>query len=266
LCALVVIATAPVVQAQEIVLFGAGSLREAMTQLASDYRAAQGVTVRTVFGPSGVLRERIEHGEKADLLASADIGHALTLQREGLADRVSVFARNAVCGFAPAKIGLTTETFLERLIDPAVRLGVAAANADPLGDYTQEIFRRADGQRPGSGDVLRRKAQIVTGAAPSAANTQGGAPGGGPVAALIADHKIDVYLGYCSGRQRLATALPDVQVIELPPALRVGPEYGIARLKGAAPAASDFLLHMLSLDGQKTLATHGFIPVARPAS
>jgi len=249
-------------QAQEVVLFGAGSLREVMTQLATDYQAAHGTAVRTAFGPSGLMRERIERGDKADLLASADLGHPLRLQQQGLADHVSLFARNAVCAFAPATLGLTTGTLLARLVEPAVRLGVAAANADPLGDYTQDIFRRADRERAGSGDVLRAKAQIVTGAAVPAA----GAPAGDPVAALMRDGKIDVYLGYCSGRQRFVGAVPGAQAIDLPAALRVGPEYGIARIKGAVPEASDVLLYVLSIDGQKTLAAHGFIPVALPAS
>ena len=49
---------------EELVLFGAGSLREVMTQIAADYQARHGAMVRTQFGPSGLMRERIERGEK----------------------------------------------------------------------------------------------------------------------------------------------------------------------------------------------------------
>jgi hypothetical protein len=45
---------------EELVLFGAGSLREVMTQIAADYQARHGGMVRTEFGPSGLLRKRIE--------------------------------------------------------------------------------------------------------------------------------------------------------------------------------------------------------------
>jgi Bacterial extracellular solute-binding protein len=48
----------------ELVLYGAGSLREVMTQVAADYQATHGVQVRIDFGPSGLMRERIERGEK----------------------------------------------------------------------------------------------------------------------------------------------------------------------------------------------------------
>ena len=55
---------------EELVLFGAGSLREVMTQIAADYQVRRGGTVRTEFGPSGLMRERIERGERVDLFAS----------------------------------------------------------------------------------------------------------------------------------------------------------------------------------------------------
>jgi ABC-type molybdate transport system substrate-binding protein len=245
-----------------VVLFAAGSLREVMTRLAADFEQARHVAVRPEFGPSGLLRERIERGDKADLLASADVGHPLTLRREGKADQVSLFARNAVCAFAPGALGLTAETLLARLLEPALRLGISAAKADPLGDYTQEIFERADALGPGSAARLRAKARVVTGAALPGPNPQPG----DPVAALLRDGGLDVYLGYCSGRARLAREAPGVQAVALPPALRVGPEYGLARIIGAAPAATEFLLYVLSLEGQRTLAGHGFIPVALPAS
>jgi molybdate transport system substrate-binding protein len=243
-----------------IVLFAAGSLREAMAQIAADYRAAAGIAVHTEFGPSGLMRERIEHGERADLLASADTGHPLALQQRGLADRVAVFARNTVCAFAPAALGITTESLLDRMTGPGTRLGIAAAQADPLGDYTQEIFARADRERPGSGEILRRQSTVVVGGAlPSAASADD------PIAALLSEHRIDVFLGYCSGRARLEKTVPDLQTVTLPPALRVGPEYGIALIKGADPAAAGLMLYILSIDGQRTMAQHGFTPVGLPA-
>jgi hypothetical protein len=63
----------------------------------------------------------------------------------------------------------------------------------------------------------------------------------------------------------LARDLPGVRMTALPAALRVGPEYGIARMKTAVPAATGFLLYVLSPEGQRTLAAFGFIPVALPS-
>src|SRR5215471_15330355 len=73
---------------EELVLFGAGSLREVITQIAADYQAKYGGTVRTEFGPSGLMRERIERGERVDLFASADMGHPLKLREQGRATTV----------------------------------------------------------------------------------------------------------------------------------------------------------------------------------
>jgi len=254
-------ATSTRAEPESVVLFAAGSLREAMTQIAADYRVAAGVAVHAEFGPSGLMRERIERGERADLLASADTGHPLALQQRGLADRVAVFARNTVCAFAPAALGVTTENLLDRMTGLGTRLGIAAAQADPLGDYTQEIFTRADRERPGSGEILRRQSTVVVGGAlPSAASA------GDPVAALLGERRIDIFLGYCSGRVRLEKAVPGLQTIALPPALHVGPEYGIALIEGAHPAATGLMLYILSTDGQRTLAQHGFAPVGLAAA
>jgi hypothetical protein len=45
---------------------------------------------------------------------------------------------------------------------------------------------------------------------------------------------------------------------------RVGPEYGLALVKGAQTAATDLMLYILSLDGQTTLKHFGFNPVGLP--
>src|SRR5262245_30143067 len=82
--------------ADELVLFGAGSLREAMGQIARDFQARTGLSVRVEFGPSGVMRERIEKGERVDVFASADMGHPLRLERQGQATAVAMFAHTAL--------------------------------------------------------------------------------------------------------------------------------------------------------------------------
>jgi molybdate transport system substrate-binding protein len=73
--------------ADELRVLGAGSLREVMAEIGGRYKATTGTTVTAEFGPSGLLRERIEEGNHADLLASADIGHPLKLLQDGRASR-----------------------------------------------------------------------------------------------------------------------------------------------------------------------------------
>jgi ABC-type molybdate transport system substrate-binding protein len=137
-------------RAEELRVLAAGSLSEVMDEIGEHYKAATGTAVTTEFGPSGLLRERIEKGERADLLASADMSHPLKLLQEGRATRVAMFTRNTLCGIAVPQVGLTTTNFLDRLLDPAVKLGTSTPKADPSGDYTWAMFHRADAKRPGS--------------------------------------------------------------------------------------------------------------------
>jgi len=147
--------------AEGLRVLAAGSLREVMGEIGERYKEATATTVTAEFGPSGLLRERIEKGEHADLFASADMGHPLKLLRDDRATRVAMFTRNALCGVAVPKVGLTTANFLDRLLDPAVKLGTSTPKVDPAGDYTWTMFRRADALRPGSYEILSGKAQQI---------------------------------------------------------------------------------------------------------
>jgi ABC-type molybdate transport system substrate-binding protein len=191
-----VIANAPA-SAEDLVLFGAGSLREAMTQITCDFQTKTGISVRAEFGPSGVMRERIEKGERVDVFTSADMGHPLRLAQEGRASAAVMFARNAVCAFSTVRVGLTSAGFLDTLLDPTIQLGTAAPVSDPLGDYTWQMFKRAETLRPGSFTVLASKARVLIGG-PNQPPT-----GQDLVAVALNDRTVDIFLAYCSGRSRL---------------------------------------------------------------
>ena len=239
----------------------AGSLREVMTQIAADYQARHGAMVRTEFGPSGLMRERIERGERVDLFASADMGHPLKLREQGRATTVAMFTRNMLCAMAMPHAGLTTANFLDKLLDPGVKLGTSTPRADPSGDYTWAMFRLADRLRPGSFAVLDTKAQqIVGGALP---NTSASSPD--PTVTALRDGGVDVAIGYCTSARLRLSQLPTLHIVDIPEALRVGPEYGLALLKDAHPAATGLMLYILSVDGQATLEKFGFRPVGLPS-
>lgn len=78
-------------------IFAASSLRELFTTLARDFEAATpaGAPRRHVelqFAGSQVLRLQLEQGARADLFASADLGHAEALARAGLLEPPRTFA------------------------------------------------------------------------------------------------------------------------------------------------------------------------------
>jgi len=264
LCALAVVwltAAAGAAKADELRMLAAGSLREVVGEVGARYKAATGTAVAADFGPSGVLRERIEKGEKADLLASADMGHPLKLLADGRATRVAMFTRNTLCAFAAPKIGLTGANFVDRLLDPAVKLGTSTPKADPAGDYTWTMFHKIDDAHPGAFATLDQKAQQIVGGPINNAPVDGKDPA---AAALLAG-RIDVMIGYCSGAKRMQSQAPDVQAVEIPKEIAAGPEYGLAIIKGADPRAEDLALFMLSPEGQQIFAQCGFAPVGLPA-
>jgi molybdate transport system substrate-binding protein len=255
-----VAALAPVARAEEVTLYGAGSLKEVMADLTSTYAKAHGVAFKNEFGPSGVMRERIEKGEHVDIFASADMGHPLKLLHDGRASMVAFFTRNTLCATALSPLGLTQANFLDKLLDEKVKVGTSTPKADPAGDYTWAMF--ADTIRAGAFARLDAKAMQIYGG-PSNNNPVDGKD---PAVAALASGKVDLTIGYCSSARLRSGELPGLQTIEIPQELSVGPEYGLALLKDASPSAAAFSFFVLSTQGQETLARFGFKPVARPTT
>ncbi|MBN2126364.1 MAG: substrate-binding domain-containing protein, partial [Deltaproteobacteria bacterium] len=116
-------------------LLGAGSLRLALGEIAEGFSRETGIEVETLFGPSGLLREKIERGERFDLFASADMHHPGRLAAAGLAASPVLFARNRICILARNFLAIGGEGAPERLLDPEVRICAPAPISDPGGDY-----------------------------------------------------------------------------------------------------------------------------------
>jgi ABC-type molybdate transport system substrate-binding protein len=250
----------PNARAEDLVVYGAGSLREVMTDITADFTKKTGITVRIAFGPSGLMRERIESGEAVDVFASADMGHPLKLLRDGRAAGVMMFTRNRLCAFAKPEAGLTAANFAARLSDPTVKLGTSTPIADPAGDYTWQMFRLIDKAQPGAFAALDSKAKKVDGGPPD------NPPDPDPTGSAFSRGDINVMIAYCSGVARRRRATPDLQVIEVPAGFATGPEYGLAILDAGKPAAARLAFAILSPEGQATLARFGFDPVGLPSS
>lgn len=241
-------------------LYAAGSLRAAMTDLAQSYRAAGGAEVTATFGASGLLRERIEKGEATEVFASADVGNAQRLADAHRSGASVVFARNQLCVLVGPGVAATQETLLDRMLDPAVKLGTSTPRADPGGDYAWQLFEKADKVRPGAFEALDRKALKLTGGADSPPP-----PSDGSIyTMLIATRKADLFLTYCTNAQVAAREVPGARMLSVPPELAVGASYALVVLSDARPAARAFALYVMSIPGQAVLARHGFAPVAAP--
>jgi molybdate transport system substrate-binding protein len=245
-------------QAQEVRLHAAGSLRAALTEVATAFQAAGGGTVRTSFGPSGLLRERIAGGEATDVFAAANMTHPLALARARGRD-VVLFARNRLCALVGRGVDVESETLLDRMLDPAVKLGTSTPRADPAGDYAFAAFARAEALRPGAQAALEAKALTLTGGAASAA-PPAGIDG---YAWHVAEGRADIFLTYCTNAAIAVRQVPGGRIVALPEALSVAADYGLVVL-GDGPAASRLGLFILSPAGQAVLARLGFEAPTQP--
>lgn len=253
--------------ANDLVLYGAGSLRRAMTEMAETFGAATGTKVTTDFAFSGLMRERIEKGEKVDVFTSADMGHPAKLVADGRASMLTMFARNALCLLSPGRVGaVSPENALDTMLRDGAKIGVYPPDTDPLGAYTVELFALADKLKPGSGAKLKAQSVVI------AAHNNNPPPeksGDAEVDALI-DGRLDLIIAYCSGAAKYEeanTKAPEVKttLTHFPAELTVGPEYGLAIVKDARPEAADLALFILSVRGQEILAKNGFVPIALPS-
>jgi ABC-type molybdate transport system substrate-binding protein len=254
--------TSASVSAQEasVRLYAAGSLRAVMTEIAQMFASTGGTTVSGTFGASGLLRERIEKGEPAEVFASADIGNALALARAGRAAPPVVFTHNRLCALIAPGVDVTPETLLDRMLDPRVKLGTSTPRADPSGDYTWQLFEKAEKLRPGAYAALDRKALRLTGGPDSPPPP----PDRSNYAALVAERKADIFLTYCTNAMQAVPEVPGARMLAIPDALAVGASYGLTVVDGARPAAQRFALYIVSIPAQEVLARHGFTPVGVP--
>jgi ABC-type molybdate transport system substrate-binding protein len=259
--AVVWLAASPGLAAEPLRLHAAGSLREALTEVASAFTRATGIAVDARYGASGLLRERLERGEPGDVFASADVGNPRELVAAGKARNVVVFTRNRLCAVGRPGLEVTPDSLLDRLLDPAITVGTSTPGADPAGDYAWQMFSRAEAVRRGARATLEAKARQLTGGGqPSSVP----ASGRGVYTDLIAAGNADVMLTYCTNAAVVQRHLPDVRVVVPPPALAVEADYGATALLGPRTAdALAFVNFFLSPEGQAIFERHGF---ARPTT
>lgn len=239
-----------------LTVYAAGSTTGVLGAMLDRYEAETGVHVDLKTGPAGLMREKIEAGDRVDLFVSANMTHPQKLHDEGKASAVAVFARNRLCVYAVPEVGMTSANVLDRLLAPKVRIGTSTPKADPGGDYAQELFDKADTVRPGATAALKAKARAVVGATVE------------PVAVKATNQReamlergTDVSIGYCSSRK--TTPDPSVTKVELPPELSVMADYGMAIVttsKGSRreAAAARLALFLLSSSAQGLLSEYGF--------
>ena len=235
-------------------VYAAGSLRDALTEIARDHEARTGQKVVLTFAASGLLRERIEQGAPAQVFASADTKHPQRLANQGQWQAPVVFTRNTLCALAQGTVAVTPDTLLGTMLQPQVRLGISTPKADPAGDYAWALFQKAEALQPGATARLEAKALQLTGGANSAQ-----APAGRNTYAWVMEqNRADVFLTYCTNAVAARAEVPSLQVVAVPEALQVGAAYGLTVRAGAPAKAQAFAQAVLQPPAQAVFRRLGF--------
>ena len=240
--------------AEAVRVYAAGSLREALTEVAAAHEARTGQKVALTFGASGLLRERIEKGEVADVFTSADTDHPQRLASAGGWQQPVVFVRNAMCALTGAAVQANPENLLATMLRSDVRVGTSTPKADPSGDYAWALFRKADALQPGAYAALDAKALKLTGGADSPKPP----PGRGTYAWVMDEGQADVFLTYCTNAVSSQREVPRLKIVQVPPALQVGAAYGLSVRSGAPDAAQAFARALLAEPAQTVFRRLGF--------
>jgi ABC-type molybdate transport system substrate-binding protein len=240
--------------AETVLLHAAGSLRGALIEVSNAFEKSSGVKVVGKYGPSGLLRDEIAGGAKAEVFASANMQHPAALEKSGKAGPVTLFTRNRLCALVKPGLAVSPDTLLERMLDPAIKLGTSTPKADPSGDYAFEVFGKTDALKTGSNGILSKKALQLTGGPnspppPKDRNVYG---------KVVAGGEADIFLTYCTNAIVAQRENPGQQVVQLPAPLAVGADYGMTVVNGASPQAVRFAAFILSPEAQAILAKHGF--------
>ncbi|HIK06644.1 MAG TPA: molybdate ABC transporter substrate-binding protein [Trichormus sp. M33_DOE_039] len=247
-----------------VTLYGAGSLRNSLTEVAQAFTTEYGITVNTYFGPSGLTREKIEQeilttGKSADVFASADLGNSQQLFQQGLSNPVQNFTSNRMVAIVnPRLTGVTSDNLLDFFLDTNIKVGTSTPLADPSGDYTWQIFDKADAIKPGSSQILKSQALQLVGGNPSAPPVPTGE--NNLVYFLKTNPLADIFLAYyTSGKSaQELEAGKDLQIVELPNYLATKADYGLTVLKNADPDGEKLAAYILSPKGQAILTKYGF--------
>src|SRR5262249_16918166 len=152
-----------------------------------------------------------------------NMNHPQLLFTAGKSGSVTMFARNTLCALARPGLQIDSSSLLDRMLDPAIKLGTSTPKADPSGDYALEVFAKAETRKAGSRTALEQKALRLTGAKasakpPDARNVYGW---------NITEGRADIFLTYCTNAVIAKRENPDQQVVELPADLAVGADYGL---------------------------------------
>jgi len=220
-----------------LVVFAAASLNAAFDKIAAQFEKANpGVTVKFNYAGSSSLATSLKQGAPADVFASANTQNMTVVTDASLASGTpKVFARNQ--GEIMVEAGNPKNiTSVSNLANPAIKVVLCAPEV-PCGSLAKQIFEKAD----------------VTVKAVSEETSVSG------VVTKISLGEADAGIVYVTDVKAGGDKIAGVAI---PANQNVVVDYPITELKDApnATAAAAFISYVLGPEGQKVLASFGFLP------
>lgn len=129
-------------RAEKIVVSAAVSLKDALTQIASEFEKQSGNEIELQFGASGQLAAQIRQGAPVDLFISAARKQVEDLAKDKIVDAstTQTIAGNALVLVVPGKANAAASTFSD-LADPRFkRIAVGDPKTVPAGDYANQAL------------------------------------------------------------------------------------------------------------------------------
>ncbi len=236
--------------AVELQVYAAASLQSALVRAAAAYEAENpGLTITASTDSSAALETKIEQGAPADVFLSADTANPQKLVAAGLAaGAVSVFAGNQLTVIVPTAnpAGIASPADLAR---SGVKI-VACSDAVPIEKYTVQWLAKVSALPAYGADFATRFDANVVSREDS-------------VSAIVAKVGLgegDAGIVYVTD----ARTTTQVATVGIPAAENVPASYGgvVVRASAHAAAAAKFLGWLTGAEGQRVLASFGFLPPA----
>lgn len=235
-------------------IFAARSLREPFQAIQDRLWRPANLHVGLEFGPAAVLREKVEAGAPADIMAVPGISHQRKLYKAGRAEEPIRFASNEmVLLVAPERLGGTMDPF-DALLNPMLHIGMATPGIDPSGDYAEAILKKLENMLPKEGPGVRERVQFLMGGREPPIAPQGR----NIFAWLIETGRADVFLTYRSNAMAAKRDRPKLAYIPLPRELAQPTACHLCLLSGAKADAPKIARTITSEPAQAIFEEFGF--------
>lgn len=211
-------------------VFAAGSLADPLSAMQERLWRPAGLDCTLNFGPSRQMRERIEAGERADILASANLSNPARLFRAGRSEAPVRFTGNElVLLVAPERLRGQSDP-IEVLTDPMLHIGMSDPQLALAGEYTEILLQRLESLMPKEGAAIRERTRVLPGGPDMPAPPKGR----NQYAWLVETGAADVFITYRSHAMAAKRDRPKLGFTPLPEDLAQRTSCYLALLHGAS--------------------------------